>query len=81
MAAKKETITVEFAGMEFQADAAACRSWSVIRGISNGGLAMFDAFDRMFEGRADEYAEKLADDFADMANLAARCIEEAGSKN
>ena len=42
---------------------------------------MFDAFDRMFEGRADEYAEKLADDFADMANLAARCIEEAGSKN
>lgn len=79
--AGKKTVTVEFAGSEFEADSAAARSWKVIKGITTGGMAMFDAFDVLFLGRADEYAEILNDDFEDMANLAGLCISEAGAKN
>lgn len=79
--AKRETIKVEYAGIEFEADARAARSFKVIRGLSVGGAEMFEALDAIFLGRSEDYAEQLDDDFADVVNLAGKAVEAAGAKN
>ena len=79
--AEQKTVTFEYAGKTFEADAKAATSWKVIKGLNSGGPAMFDAFDELFQGRADEYADALGGDFRDMGELAGKAIEAAGAKN
>lgn len=76
-----KTQPIEYAGEVFEYVPTAGRSWKVIKGITNGGKPMFDAFDVLFNGKSDEYAEILGDDLEEMAQLAAKAIEASGSKN
>lgn len=78
---KKDIVEFDFAGKSFEADAKAAVSWSVIKGMVTGGREMFDAFDRLFAGKSDEYAEALNDDMEEMARLASAAIEAAKGKN
>lgn len=71
----------EFDGRKWEADRDATRSWKVVKGLTTGGTAMFAAFDALFCGRSDEYAEALGDDIMKVAELANAAIEAAGSKN
>lgn len=79
--AQKSSFTFEFEGNEYEIDRNATKSWTVIKGLSVGGASMFEAFDRLFCGHSDEYAETLGDDLMKVAELANSAIEEAGSKN
>lgn len=79
--AQKSSFTFEYEGNEYEVDRNAAKSWTVIKGLSTGGPAMFAAFDRLFCGRSDEYAAALDDDLMKVAELANAAIEEAGSKN
>lgn len=78
---EKDIVAFKFAGKEFEADSQAAVSWSVIKGMVTGGREMFAAFDRLFAGKADEYAEDLGDDMEEMARLASAAIEAAKGKN
>lgn len=71
----------EFEGSTYEADRIATKSWKVVKGMVSGGPAMFDAFDALFCGRSDEYAELMGDDLMRMAELANAAIEAADSKN
>ena len=79
--AQGNVIKFEYEGNEYEADSAATKSWRVAKGMVSGGPAMFEAFDALFCGRSDEYAERLGDDLMKMAELANAAIEAAGTKN
>lgn len=79
--AQKSSFAFEFEGGEYEIDRNATKSWKVVKGLTSGGPAMFEAFDTLFCGRSDEYAEALGDDIMKVAELANAAIESAGSKN
>ena len=82
--ARKNTIEFEYAGKTFEADATAANSWKVVKALgggANSGGQLFEALDKLFFGKSDEYAEMLNDDFQDMALLAGAAIEAANAKN
>lgn len=78
---KPDLFEFEFEGSAYEADRRAARSWRFAKGMVSGGRGMFEAFDALFCGRSDEYAETLGDDMERMGQLAAAAIEAAGSKN
>lgn len=78
---KSEEFEFEFDGAAYRADRKATKSWKVVKGMASGGPAMFEAFEELFCGRSDEYAEALGDDIMKMAELANAAFEAAGSKN
>lgn len=78
-----EIIEFEFEGMTFEADAAACRSYKVIKGISMAGTDMpgfFRAAEAVFCGKDVEYADMLGD-IEKFGELVAAAVEAAGAKN
>lgn len=79
--AQSKTFEFEFEGATYSADRHAVRSWRVSKAMVSGGPSMFQAFDELFCGKADEYAEALGDDLAKMGELAKAAIEAGGSKN
>ncbi len=81
--ASENTVEFEYAGKIFVADAKAANSWSIAKAFSaaNDGAQLFGAFDKLFCGKADEYAEMLDDDLQDMALLANAAFEAAKAKN
>lgn len=77
-------LKVEFEGEQYECDASALRDYAVIKAISKADVApakYFDALERVFAGRDEEYAEKVGGLEA-MARLLEACVTAtAGAKN
>lgn len=73
---------IEFEGAKFEYDASALKKYSVIKAISGTGTPQefFAAFDKVFKGKADEYADKLDDSFERMAGLLNAIVLKEGGE-
>lgn len=83
---QKETLAkVEFNGEEYEYDSAAVKSYKVLKKIARaqsdiGGF--FDAFELVFAGRDEEYADKLGNDFEQLGQLLSAAVNnESEAKN
>lgn len=73
-----ETTTVNFAGKDFEVLANAGNDFFALRAIVKAKAApelIFDAYDVVFLGRTDEYAEALGRDFEMVSKLYALAVE------
>lgn len=73
---------IEFEGTKFEYDASALRKYTVLKALSGSGAPqdMFTAFDKVFKGKADDYAEKLDDSLEKMAELLNAIVEKEGGE-
>lgn len=72
---------IEFEGMEFEYDPKEACSYRNIKRIARAQKDMagfFDAFEAIFVGHDEEYAEMLGNSFDKLGVLASTCINDAG---
>lgn len=73
---------IEFEGMEFEYDPKEAGSYRNIKRIARAQKDMggfFDAFEAIFAGHDDEYAELLGNSFEKLGLLASECINASGA--
>ena len=76
---------LEFEGAEFEYDADAVKSYKVIKKIARAQkdlVGFFDAFELVFAGNDEEYADKLGDNFEKIGELISAAVNaENEAKN
>lgn len=73
---------IEFEGNKYEYDPSALKKYSVIKALSGTSdpAGFFAAFDKVFKGKADEYAERLDDSLEKMAELLNAIVVEVGGE-
>lgn len=72
---------VSYEGMDFEYDAQEAKSYRNLKRIARAKEDMtgfFDAFEAIFAGRDEEYAELLGNDFAKLGELVSVAIGNEG---
>ena len=75
--------TITFEGMEFEYDENSVRKYSVLKAMSNyqeNPASVFKAFEIVFAGHDEEYAELLDDSIDKMSELFGAVMEQAGEE-
>ena len=84
MASDKEIVTFVLDGKEFEADRSALTSYKVTKMVANAEndpSGYFEAMERIFMGRDEEYAEALGGGADKVAELYAAAAKAVGAKN
>lgn len=77
-------ITFEFEGNTFECDETVAGDYMVIKMMSRSRenpAALFDAFERLFNGKDEEYARLVGGKFGKMMDLFAAAVDAVGAKN
>lgn len=79
-----EMIDFEFEGNTYQADASVMKDYRVMKGVAcvaTNPAGFFAAYELIFAGKDEEYAEMLGGSVAKMGELSTAAFEAAGAKN
>lgn len=78
------TKTIEFEGHEFEYDVAEAKDYRNLKRVMKAATnpsGLFDAMEKIFAGKDEEYAEVLGGDFEKLGQLAGKVFEESMGKN
>lgn len=81
---KRDVVAFSLDGKEFEADRSALTSYKVTKMVANAEndpSGYFEAMERIFMGRDEEYAESLGGGAEKVAELYAAAAKAAGAKN
>lgn len=86
MAEKKEMelLRFEYKGMTFECVPKMVRNYKIQKAIANGEnnpVGYYNALSAMFNGKDEEYAEKLGGDMASFMELYTAAVEAVAAKN
>lgn len=77
-------VKFEFQGKEYEADERAAHDYRIIKAVATAKTnpaALFDAFERMFMGKDELYAEQVGGTIEAMTELFGAALEAADAKN